>query len=101
MSDSAHQAHPGSRRVMLPLDLSGDAVSRLRQSLMAAITDGTGGPVEVDAQNVAHLDVTALAVLVAADRAARSHGSSLQIVHPNWLMLRRLHETGLDHVLKV
>jgi anti-anti-sigma factor len=101
MPEVGERSDTAVRRITLPLDLTGDAVPALRTQLQAATQDGGGGVVEVDGQDVEHLDTTALAVLVAGHRAARARGGSLHVIHPSWLLIRRLRETGLDHVLKV
>ena len=80
--------------------LHGEGVTRLRETLGAAFTDGARDIV-VTTHEVTRVNAAGLAVLVAAARRARASGGSLHLAAPSAGVVRAVHVTGLHHVLPV
>lgn len=62
-----------SRRIALPADFDDGAAETLRRLLLAAIENGTGGPIEIDFEPVKSVSARGLALLASAMREAARH----------------------------
>jgi len=89
------------RRAVLPADLTGEAVRRLRCELLEYAADHRVRSIVVDCGAVEELAPYAMTVLVAASRRARAHGASLELRHPAAVVAQALDRLGLHKVLAV
>lgn len=85
----------------LPAHLTGDVVTEMRGRLLGYAQDPAVRRLVVDCGNVEELAPSAMTVLIAAARAARSHGGQLEMVHPNSVVSSALDRLGLHKVLTV
>ncbi len=86
---------------MLPAHLTGDAVTEMRGRLLGYAHDPEVQRLIVDCGGVEEFAPYAMTVLIAATRAARSHGGRLEMVHPNAVVSSALDRHGLHKVLTV
>lgn len=91
----------GEQHVLLPAHLTGDVVTEMRGRLLGYAHDPAVRRLVVDCGEVEEFAPYAMTVLIAATRAARSHGGQLEMVHPNPLISEALDRLGLHKVLTV
>lgn len=91
----------GERHVLLPAILTGEVVTEVRGQLLGLAADPRVRRLVVDCSDVEELAPYAMTVLIAASRAARSHGADLEMVHPNSVVSHALDRLGLHKVLTV
>ena len=101
MSGDEQGATPQQCFVLRPVDLSGAAADGVRAELLRAAQDPSTTRIQVDCRDVERIDNSVLSVLVAAAQVARARSVPLEVIHPNSLTVRVLHESGLSKVVSV
>ncbi|MEW2290892.1 STAS domain-containing protein [Streptomyces sp. NPDC047841] len=89
---AVHPTGPGSCRVTVAGDLDVVSATDVREALRAAVC--THDRVDLDVGQVTFCDCTGLSALIAASRAAKTHGTELRLCavpHPLARLLRLTH----------